>query len=104
MTQTLERWRCDTCGTEYISDVGFCGQRQPSCDGTVWLTSRKTLTQIGDELQSAASRLAEWVGQNFGDVPYEVGMASLEARSAVEEWTELRSSARYHQTEEERTR
>lgn len=29
-------WRCPRCGTEYIRDVGRCGQLQPfDCDGIV---------------------------------------------------------------------
>lgn len=48
--------------------------------------------QIGDTMQSAASRLAEWVREQVDHhtVPYEVHMAALEAATAVEEWTELR--------------
>jgi hypothetical protein len=50
---------------------------------------RDGLIDPGDKLQSAASRLAEWVrGQ---DAPYEVAMAAIEARSAVEQWTVARS-------------
>jgi hypothetical protein len=50
---------------------------------------RDGLIDPGDKLQSAASRLAEWVrGQ---DAPYEVAMAAIEARSAVEQWTGARS-------------
>lgn len=47
-------------------------------------------TAPGDKLQSAASRLAEWVSAQ-GDVPYEVRMAAIEARGAVRQWTLARS-------------
>lgn len=47
------------------------------------------LIRPGDTLQSAASRLAEWVREN--DPPYEVRMAAIEAQRAVEEWTDART-------------
>lgn len=56
------------------------------------------LTTAGDTLQSAASRLAEYVlkltrddqnGQSV-DVPYEVHLAALEAQTAVVHWTNAR--------------
>lgn len=55
--------------------------------------------QAGDALQSAASRMAEYIlSAEDGDwlthdapVPYEVTMAALEAQSAVEAWTEART-------------
>lgn len=49
------------------------------------------LTQAGDTMQSAASRLAQWVrAQGCESVPYEVWMAALEAESSVDHWTEAR--------------
>lgn len=45
---------------------------------------------IGDQMQSAASRMAEYVRAQRGNVPYEVLMAALEAESAVKDWTSLR--------------
>jgi len=51
------------------------------------------LIAAGDQLQSAASRMAEYllkIGQERGDLPYEVFMAALEARTAVTAWTEAR--------------
>ena len=47
------------------------------------------LSAVGDRMQSAASRLAEWVRDQPG-VPYEVFMAQIEARDEVAKWTEIR--------------
>lgn len=47
------------------------------------------IIRAGDRLQSEASRMAEWILQ-VGLAPYEVHMAALEARSAVERWTNAR--------------
>lgn len=49
------------------------------------------LRAVGDTLQSVASRMAEFIIHDL-TVPehYEVYMAALEARQAVEEWTALR--------------
>lgn len=52
--------------------------------------NEKTLTQVGDQLQSSASRLAEWISQQES-VPYEVAVAVIETQRAVNDWTELRS-------------
>lgn len=56
------------------------------------------LRQAGDQMQSALSRLAEYVQECWtcGDepVPYEVRMAALEGQSAVAEWTESRRQSR----------
>lgn len=46
------------------------------------------LIAAGDQLQSAASRLAEWVIEC--GAPYEVYMAALEAQTAISAWTEAR--------------
>lgn len=54
------------------------------------------LRRIGDELQSEASRLAEWVlklEKNDVGVPYEVRMARASTEIAVEEWTQERKKA-----------
>lgn len=51
------------------------------------------LRRIGDEMQSEASRLAEWVrlhGPAFGDLPYEVGQALIGVESVVAQWTDQR--------------
>lgn len=52
------------------------------------------LIKPGDQLQSAASRMAAWILDPYTElgegVPYEVEMAALEAQSAVDEWTEVR--------------
>lgn len=49
------------------------------------------LIPIGDQLQSSASRMAEWVlSSRATNVPYEVRMAALEAEDAVADWTEVR--------------
>jgi hypothetical protein len=47
------------------------------------------LCAAGDTLQSAASRLSEFV-QKQQDVPYEVTMAAIEARDAARDWTDAR--------------
>lgn len=55
------------------------------------MTDQETaeLRYIGDGLQSAASRLADYVER--GDkAPYEVAMACHEARDFVEQWTAAR--------------
>lgn len=52
------------------------------------------LIRPGDQLQSSASRMAEWIRKidatSPGFVPYEVHMAVLEAEAAVHEWTGVR--------------
>lgn len=52
-----------------------------------WL---RELQAPGDTLQSAASRMAQYVRDRAGAVPYEVFMAGLEAETAVDEWTSAR--------------
>lgn len=52
------------------------------------------LRAYGDEMQSALSRLAEYVLGSCKDVPYETRMAALEGRSAVGRWTETRRRSR----------
>lgn len=53
------------------------------------------LRYIGDGMQSAASRMAEWI-RNVGskvhgrELPYEVYMAALEAEDYVAQWTDAR--------------
>lgn len=51
------------------------------------------LRHIGDALQSAASRMAEWI-RNLPDgsvrIPYEVHMAAIEAEDYVDQWTAAR--------------
>jgi len=44
----------------------------------------------GDEMQSEASRLVEFVRAGTQELPYEVGMAAAAVESCVERWTELR--------------
>jgi hypothetical protein len=46
-------WRCDTCGTEYIADIGRCGQLQPPCDGTVEFVEQPTAQDVIDALRLA---------------------------------------------------
>jgi hypothetical protein len=49
------------------------------------------LRAVGDEIQSAASRMAtHLLIDPEASPPYEVEMAAREARSAVDRWTELR--------------
>lgn len=50
------------------------------------------LVRIGDEMQSEASRLAEWVNKQQ-DVPYEVSMALMSVQHTVEAWTAERRRA-----------
>lgn len=56
------------------------------------MESDRDLIAVGDQLQSAGSRVAEWIKQHQLDVPYEVDMAALELASAVKWWTELRAA------------
>ena len=48
---TEQTWRCDTCGTEYITDIGKCGQLQPPCDGTVQRVEPPTAQDVVDALR-----------------------------------------------------
>lgn len=47
---------------------------------------------VGDQLQSAASRTADWIinAHAVQDVPYEVFQAACEGRSASDQWTAVR--------------
>jgi hypothetical protein len=102
-----ERWTIYPCGCGAVGGnpsferINGCGRRfdgfhdaqavevVPASTLTEARRERDGLIDPGDKLQSAASRLAEWVrGQ---DAPYEVAMAAIEARSAVEQWTVARS-------------
>lgn len=57
------------------------------------LNELRELRKIGDTLQSAADRLADYVER--GDKPpYEVAMACHEARVNVLRWTDARKSSR----------
>lgn len=67
---------------ECVCRPSMCRSRHPVCNGPA------SAQVIGDTMQSAASRLAEWV--NTADAPYEVRMAALEAETSVADWTELR--------------
>lgn len=57
-------------------------------------TPEGDLIRAGDQLQSEASRMAEWIRgmMNSDDVyvPYEVGMAAISTQGAVDAWTEAR--------------
>ena len=59
------------------------------------LLRQSKLTKAGDQLQSAAARMAEWITSNDRGVvaPYEVHMAALEAQDAVGEWTIARQKS-----------
>lgn len=50
------------------------------------------LLRPGDLMQSALSRLAEWVKSQ--DAPYEVHMAALEASDGIAGWTDVRRRVR----------
>lgn len=50
------------------------------------------LLQSGDQLQSAASRMAEFLRGQEINMPYEVSMATLEAERAVGNWTKARKN------------
>lgn len=59
------------------------------------LTSeRDDMRAWGDQMQSEASRLAEWASELWDNepekMPYEVGMAVVSVRNLVEGWTRLR--------------
>lgn len=50
------------------------------------------LVQVGDLLQSEGSRLADYVAEeDFDFLPYEVRMAAVSIRTAVERWTAVRA-------------
>jgi hypothetical protein len=51
------------------------------------------LVRTGDRMQSEASRLAEWADSRRGEMPYEVRMAFIGLKTAIEEWTEIRRRA-----------
>lgn len=56
----------------------------------------EAMIRSGDAMQSAASRLSEYIQDQWGDasgsnIPYEVRMAALEAESAINDWTEART-------------
>lgn len=57
------------------------------------MTEQDDLRSIGDRLQSAASRMAEWIVDDSAqkNPPYEVVVAALEAEKAVAEWTDARA-------------
>lgn len=59
-------------------------------DGECPVCFNPDLTAAGDTLQSAASRMAEWINKQGTEVPYEVLMATFEARTAIDKWTDAR--------------
>jgi len=80
---------CEACeGSGVIVDIpaapaGGCQPSTPDADVRAW----------GDQMQSEASRLAEFVRGGVGvDVPYEAAQALIAVEGAVEAWTELRTS------------
>jgi hypothetical protein len=54
----------------------------------------RQLRAAGDQMQSAMSRVAEWLKTHDTVMPYEVRMAVLEGESAVNDWTEARRLSR----------
>lgn len=48
------------------------------------------LLVAGDYMQSSLSRLCEYLHARYSELPYEVGMAVLEGRTGVDQWTEAR--------------
>lgn len=57
------------------------------------MTDQETaeLRHIGDGMQSAASRMAEWIRRvHNDDAPYEVHLAALEAEDYIAQWTDAR--------------
>lgn len=57
---------------------------------------RDDLRATGDLMQSSLSRLVAWIEDNADRIPalgYEVEMAKLEGKSAVEQWTTVRRRA-----------
>lgn len=71
-------------------------EAQSDCMGCAILTAKvrrlRRLEGPGDTLQSAASRMAQYVRDRSGVVPYEVFMAALEAETAEDEWTDARAT------------
>lgn len=59
-------------------------------DGECPICFHRDLTAVGDRMQSAASRMAEWINKQGAHVPYEVLMATLEARTEIDKWTDIR--------------
>jgi hypothetical protein len=54
------------------------------------------LQGAGDQMQSSLSRIIEWASlphDKQDAMPYEVAMACIEGRSAVDLWTEIRRAA-----------
>lgn len=56
------------------------------------------LRQVGDQMQSAGSRVAEWMAEQIENpdvdvLPYEVRMAYLELTAAIHHWTEIRKES-----------
>jgi hypothetical protein len=94
-------WVCRMCGRMGDSMNAVVAQgcegapelHVPAAERDSLAASNEALRGCGDTLQSSASRLGEFV-RDFqqGNVPsYEIRMAALEAESAVNEWTALRS-------------
>ena len=48
------------------------------------------LVRTGDRMQSEASRPVEWAESRSSEMPYEVRMAVVGLKAAIEEWTEIR--------------
>lgn len=62
---------------------------------------RDRYMQIGDEMQSEASRLAGWVRhrQDPEPLPYEVVLALVSVEGCVERWTAARTAATTERTD-----
>src|SRR5688572_11923656 len=84
---------CNKHGVDLHGDT-FSGLTCPVCEAEI---ERDSLIPAGDKLQSAASRMAEWIRTQAYDliqVPYEVHQAAIEADSAVNQWTDARLDIR----------
>jgi hypothetical protein len=51
------------------------------------------LVRAGDRMHSETSRLVEWAKSRRVEMPYEVRMAFIGLKAAIDEWTEIRHRA-----------
>lgn len=68
---------------------------EASLTGECRVCHAKSLTRVGDTLQSCAARMAAYLDRLDvvnPELPYEVNMAVIEARDCINEWTEIRKS------------
>ncbi len=106
MADPIRHWRCGECGglasTSAHADVCECwpcgGREMGVFDLVVLEAERDRYRQIGDHMQSEASRLAEFVREEFPatrkdlTLPYEVHQALIGVEGAIRDWTAARSA------------